>query len=90
MWSDLAVEFWIVDWSQGIAGMPFPRPCCCFVKLEDVMGGGISFLAVVAVRSLPWVVEESGGRWILVGGGKAVPGDLTGLRVSAQGVWGGW
>lgn len=64
------MEFWIVDWSQGIAEMPFPGLRCYFVKLEDVMGGGISFLAVVAVWSLPWVVEESGGRWMLVGGRK--------------------
>lgn len=47
------MEFWIVDWSQGIAEMPFPGLRCYFVKLEDVMGGGISFLALVAVWSLP-------------------------------------
>lgn len=36
------MEFWVADWSQGIAGMPFPGPCSRFLTLEDVMGGIVS------------------------------------------------
>lgn len=59
------LEFWIVDWSKGIEDMPFPGPSCHFVKLEDVWGGNISFLAVRSARSLPQMVQGD-GCWFIV------------------------
>lgn len=62
------MEFWLVDWSQGIAGMPFSEPCCHFIKLEDVMGGIISFLGgwICLVIAMDSGGSLEGERYLLV------------------------
>lgn len=70
------MKFEVLDGSQGNAEMPVWGPCCHFSKLEDALGGVMSFLAVRSTLALLWMVE---GDWsentcLSLIGGKALPG----------------